>query len=165
MNAPTGTELEGEVGEGTAEEVVPEVDGEAENAVVEEGTAVQRVVEDFRESVVPEEGVEAATEEVPAIVEGDEVVPAPEEIPAAQESVNEVVETADVAPEEVVETLEEAPTETDVAPTETESEVPVQPDEVAVEGEAAPADFEMGTEEQTLEEDQPEASVQIIDDE
>ena len=43
---------------------------------------------------MPEEGVEAATEEVPAItmgiaeegvvaVEGDEVVPAPEEIPAA----------------------------------------------------------------------------------
>ena len=40
MNAPTGTEQEGEVGEGTAEEVVPEVDGEAETAVAEEGTAV-----------------------------------------------------------------------------------------------------------------------------
>ena len=127
MNAPTATEQAGEVGEGTAEEVVPEVDGEAENAVAEEGTAVQRVVEDFRESVVPEEGVEAATEEVPAITEGiaEEGVAAPEEIPAAQESVNEVVETADVAPEEIVETVEEAPAETDVAPTETESEVPV----------------------------------------
>ena len=40
VNAPTGTEQEGEVGEGTAEEVVPEVDGEAETAVAEEGTAV-----------------------------------------------------------------------------------------------------------------------------